>query len=193
MEDLIKQFFDSQAILSDEEWATYKSKIIKRNFKRNELILKEGDVENYLSFITKGFVRAFTTNKNGDEITTDIISFGFMSSYDSFTSRKPSLISIQVLEDVELLCVTNESLNELYKISHTGEKLGRINAELLSSYTFSKYIELITTTAEERYLKLLNDNPNLLNKAKQIHISTFLGIKPESLSRIKKNIALKKS
>lgn len=188
MEDLIRQYFDKQALLGDSEWDMFKSKLIERKFNKGEMIIKEGEVENYLSFLVRGYVRNFYITKKGDEITTEFVSGGFASVYDSYLSREKSLVYMEALDNVVMLSINYNDLNELYQKSKTGERLGRLNAESYLLYMFKRRLSLLTLSAEERYLELINENPKLLNYAKLQHIASYLGIKPESLSRIRKNI-----
>lgn len=189
MDQLIRQFFDRQAILNDIEWELFRSKLIKKSFSKNDFILHAGDVEQYLRFITKGTSRIFTYNNKSEEVSFGFCSSnGFCSSYTSFITQKPSALSIQTLEDTEVLCMPYNSLQELYAYSHTGERLGRINAELYIAFKEEREIMLLTMNAVERYLYLIDKHPNLVKLIKQEHIATYLGITPQSLSRIRKDL-----
>ena len=188
MVDLIRQYFDKQALLGDSEWDMFKAKLIERKFNKGDFIIKEGEIENYLSFLVQGFVRNFYITNKGDEITIEFVSGGFASVYDSFLSRDKSIVCMEALENVVMLSISYNDLNELYQMSKTGERLGRLNAESYLLYMFKRRLSLLTLSAEERYLELIKENPKLLNYAKLQHIASYLGIKPESLSRIRKNI-----
>ncbi len=189
MKNLLRSFFDSQAILNDDEWHLFQSKLIERRFRKGSNILREGDIENYLSFIVSGSVRLYTITNAGEDISIEFATANnFASSYSSFVSQTPSNLYIEALDDTLLLSINNADLYECYRISPTGERLGRLNAECYLSYKEERQISLLSKSATERYLELLEQNPELLQLAKLQHIASYLGIKPESLSRIRKSI-----
>ncbi len=191
MKQLIRALFDSQALLTDEEWDLFASRLEHKFIKKGDMVLREGDVENYLSFIVSGSVRHYVYDEKCDEISVAFCSGNsFCSSYNSFIRQTPSLLSIQALEDIELWRMSYVNLQELYACSHTGERLGRINAELYLCEKEEREIMLLTMTAQERYLHLLKNNPKLLDLVKLEHIATYLGITPQSLSRIRRSVAV---
>jgi CRP-like cAMP-binding protein len=189
MKQLIRSYFDSQAILNDEDWHLFQSGLQERRFRKGSLILQEGEVENYLSFIVSGSVRLYTITPNGEDVSVGFAAANcFAGSYSSFISQKPSLLNVEALEDLFLLSISFENLNKCYSVSATGEILGRINAEMHLIHQEERQISLLTKSATERYLELLEQNPHLLQLVKLQHIASYLGIKPESLSRIRKSM-----
>lgn len=189
MKQLVRSFFDSQAILSDKDWDQFQSGLIERRFRKGSVILREGEVENYLSFIVSGMVRLYTITSEGEDVSFGFASANcFASSYSSFISQKPSLLNVEALDDLYLLSISYEDLNRCYNISPTGERLGRLNAELYIQEQEQRQMSLLTRSATERYMELLEQNPELLQLVKLQHIASFLGIKPESLSRIRKSM-----
>jgi CRP-like cAMP-binding protein len=194
MHELIRNFFDSQAMLSDEEWGNFRDRLEERRFKKGEIILREGMVENYLSFIIRGSTRLFVSNDKGEEISVSFISENlFSASFGSFVLQKPSRVNVEALEDCLMLSMSYKNLQYLYSSSPTGERLGRINAELYSTHKENREIQLLTLSARERYQQLLETNPRLLNLVKLEHIATYLGITPQSLSRIRRSISTRGS
>lgn len=189
MTENIRKFFDNQAILTDDEWAFFSSKLIKKNYKKGEIILNEGEIEHYLSFNTKGIVRMFHVKPDGTEISVSFIfENDFISSYGSFVTQSPSTVYVQCLQDCELYCISKTDLEMAYSISQTGERLGRINSEFYSYYLFERNLSLLTLNAEQRYLQLLKRSPKVAKFIPLKYISSYLGITPESLSRIRKHI-----
>lgn len=191
MEYLIRDFFDSQAILSEEEWQFFKSCLIKREFKKGDTILKEGDTENYLSFNIEGISRMFIINANGSDISLGFaFPNDFICEYSSFILRKPTKYNIECLEDCTMYSISYENLNKAYNISQTGERLGRINAEYFNIYLLERNVSLLTENAEQRYLNLMQKDKKIAQKIALKHIASYLGITPESLSRIRKNFTI---
>ncbi len=191
MKELIRQVFDQQAILSNDEWELFSSKLELVQFTKNDMILCQGDVENYLTFIIKGTARMFTFDNRSNEFSVGFCSENsFSSSYSSFITRKPSQVSIEALEAIEAYRMSYDNLQSLYKLSHTGERLGRINAEMYLAHKEERELMLLTMNASERYLYLIEKHPKLLNLVKQEHLATYLGITPQSLSRIRNSIRI---
>lgn len=189
MKEIIRAFFDSQAVLKDEEWALFQSKLVERRFRKGSLILMEGDVENYLSFIISGATRLFSVTPAGEDVSVEFATDNcFTSSYSSFVSQTPSRLNVEALDDTMLLSISYADLNECYNCCATGERLGRLNAEAYIRHMEERQVMLLTKTATERYQELLERNPHLLQRAKLQHIASYLGIKPESLSRIRKSM-----
>lgn len=191
MKERIRHLFDSQAILTDREWEIFGSKLEARAFSKGEIILMEGQVEQYLSFIVTGTIRQFVYSDKGEDISMCFCSDNsFFSSYASFITRQPSRTCTEALDDLEVLRISYDNLQECYSISHTGERLGRLNAELSLAFKEEREIMLLTMSAQERYIHLLENNPKLLSLVKLEHIATYLGITPQSLSRIRRAITV---
>ena len=189
MKTLVRQFFDSQAILTDEEWAFFESKLVERRFRKGSIILMEGDVESYLSFIISGSTRLFAVTPTGEDVSIEFATANcFTSSYTSFVSQTPSRLNVESLDNTLLMSISYADLNTCYQLCSTGERLGRINAENYFRFKEDRQLSLLTMTATERYIELMQQNPELLQLTKLQHIASYLGIKPESLSRIRKSI-----
>ena len=107
---------------------------------------------------------------------------------ESFISGDPSEHNIQVIEPSECYVMNKKNLNNLYDTSKTFERLGRLIIEQSFVRMKSKNKMLTNLNPEERYLELLQTRPKVVERISQIHIASYLGIKPESLSRIRKRI-----
>jgi CRP-like cAMP-binding protein len=192
--NLLKSVFDQYVDFEPDEWKSYRDLSVVRNFKKGDIITKAGEVENYLNFVTEGLGRVFVLSKEGKEYT---IQFGFagdfLSSYASFISQTPSQTSLQALSSLEMISIHKDNLEALYQKSKSGERMGRLSAEGLYIWKEHREIELLTKSAKERYLALLHKNPNLVLTISQKHLASYLGVTPESLSRLKKEVVLDKS
>lgn len=158
--------------------------------KKGDHFLKEGEPNLLLGFIVKGLVRIYIT-KNGDEQSCiDFSKEGeFITVYDSFLQNGISTQSIQAIEDTSLLVINNNDLQYFYQNIPNGDRLGRILIEKrfieLAGQLYSNYLH----NSEQRYLHFVKTYPDLLQRIPQYHISSFVGIKPQSLSRIRKRLA----
>lgn len=176
------------APITEENWAAIKPCLKLRHFEKGDVIIEEGEIENYLSVVSKGAVRHYV-RKDGNEINFDFaFENEFSNSFASFLSRSPSLISIEAIEDVTLISIHHDSLQKLYEDSATGERIGRLTTEGYCIWLGKRAIQLLTLTPEELYLDLLTKYPEYINRIPQKYLASYLQVQPESLSRIKRRI-----
>jgi CRP-like cAMP-binding protein len=156
---------------------------------KHEKFVEEGKICRNFGYIAEGLMRAYIF-ENDKEITTCLCSKGsFATSNTSFIKQVPSQVTIQALEKTTLLCITHENLLSLYARSAFWTSVGRVIAEREFMLLECKYHCYDLKNAEGKYMELLRNNPDLVNRAPLIHIASWLGITPETLSRIRKKIA----
>jgi len=171
---------------SEEEWQLFSSNLTEQSFSKGDFIIREGQVENYIYFLSEGLTRSYFT-KDGKEFTVDFhFANEFLSSYFSFLTREPSFVTLEALEPVRLYKVHHHFLQTFYKKYHNAERTGRLIAEFQYIRRLRREMELLSLTAEERYAQLMHRNPELVSRISIKHLSSYLGIQPESLSRIRK-------
>jgi CRP-like cAMP-binding protein len=182
----IKQAFFQVYPLPENEWNDFSDRLLVKSFRKGDFLIRDGQVENYLYFLNKGATRHYFI-KDGKEFTVDFQFEGdFVTAYYSFVTREPSPIFIELLEDAEVVAISYHSLNEFYSMHPNGEKVGRLMAESQYVRRLRKEMDLLSLTAEERYARLVKKNPDLIHTISVKHLSSYLGIQPESLSRIRK-------
>ena len=159
-----------------------------QTIKRGKLLLTEGKICNFIAFISSGSVRHFHV-KDGNEKTCEI-SFEnqFVTDFGSFTYGTQSQINLQALEDTEVLSIRKAKLFELYQICPHFETFGRLMAEKIALRATEIAMSLSSEKPEIRYKNLLAREPDLFQRVQQKYIANFIGISPESLSRIRKRI-----
>jgi len=178
--------------LNPEEQDHFISKLQVREFKRKELILMEGQVCRYSYFINYGCLRYFY-NVDGQENTAQFFfENGWYTDYESFLSGKPSKQNIETLEKSQMLLLSAKDMQQLYLDIPKFERFGRIMAENAFLGVRKRTELLENQTAEERYLSLMKERPKVFERIPQHYIASYLGIKPPSLSRIRKRILSKK-
>lgn len=184
----LKEYCSKLTDFSNEELNLLNDYFGIKTFKKKDYILAIGEVCNFIAFINKGSVRHFHI-KDGTEITCDI-SFEntFITEFNSFNLGTKSAISFQTLTDTELFFVRKEGLLDLYRTNAKFEELGRKIAERVAFRNTQIAMSLASDKPEERYRKLLKDNPSIFQKVQQKYIANFLGMTPESLSRIQKRV-----
>jgi CRP-like cAMP-binding protein len=176
---------NSIQILSPELQIRLRELIIEEPFSKKTLLLKAGMVAHRIYFIKKGFVRAFYY-KDGNPFTSWFMGEGeIIISVYSFFSRKPSFENIEVLDDCILQSISWEQLQQLYQLFTSFNITGRIITEQYYIRSEERAIDLQTLTATQRYEKLLSQYPAISQIATLGQIATYLGIKQETLSRIR--------
>jgi CRP-like cAMP-binding protein len=174
---------------SENDIAEFTGSLLQRNFKAGDLIIAKEQTENYLSFIDMGIIRYFLEGDN-KEITFDFaFKNSFFCAYDSFYSRKPTTIYIEALTDCALYSISYDNLQKLYQKCETAQKIGRTATEYLLGRKVKRELDLLTKTPQRRYEELLLDHPKYIKEIPLKFLASYLGIVPETLSRIRKRIS----
>lgn len=158
--------------------------------KKGDYLLQSTEINTKLGFLCKGLVRYFIF-KNQEESTFEFTKEGeFVADYHSFISKTPSNQNIQALEDCEFLIINFNDLQELYKISNTANFIGRIIIEHRFMIMVNQLLIKEKYTEEERYTYFLKHYKDLTQRIPQYLIASYIGVKPQSLSRIRKRMYL---
>ena len=152
---------------------------------KNEYFVQTGQVCQYVGFIQSGLVRYFV-NQDGDEKIYDFgLENDFVCDYESFLPQKPCRRAIQAIEDTSLWVISRANLQRLFTELTHGERFGRIAIEQIFVRTIGQLVSLYTDSPERRYQAFLDEYPTLPARITQYHISSYVGVKPQSLSRIR--------
>jgi len=188
MERLI-QTIKSFIKLSAEEEQRVAALFKEKQFAKGEYFLQDGSVCKYVGFIQQGLVRYFINNY-GTELTGGFGKEGeFTCNYLSFLDQSLSDESIQCLEDTCMLVISFEDLQVFYNTIAEGNKFGRLIAEMLFVDAKRKIVSMYCDPPETRYLQFLELYPDLQQRIPQYYISSYVGVKPPSLSRIRKRLS----
>lgn len=180
----------SQFIKMDEaEWIVHERLLTKKILKKGDYLLKVGEICNHVSFINQGGFRAFI-EVNGEERTHGF-SFEneYVTDYESFLTRQPSVGYIQALEDAEVIELNYNDMQYCYDNITAWQKFGRLIVEYIFIGVSKRSMDLLFKTPEQLYLDLLKDGRKLIDRVPQHQIASYLGIQPESLSRLRKRLA----
>ena len=186
----IKHYLDQIATISQSDWNFFTSKLIRRVIPKKAIFLKLNEIENHISFIESGVVRVFIPKEDPEKEITFGFSFKdqFISAYDSFLTRKPSAYQLQALTETTILSITYDDLQAVYKTTQIGNLIGRLTAERLFLIKSNREQNLLNLTAEERYISLFKERPELLKIIPLKYISSYIGVTPQALSRIRKRL-----
>lgn len=164
----------------------------EKTYRKGDFFLADGQVCKQVGFVTKGLLRYYI-NHDGEEKTYDFAQENnFVCNYESFIPRTPSTKNIHALEDCEILQISYDDLQLFYKSISQAERFGRIVIEQVFIQTLQDLSSFYTDTPELRYEKILKKHPDLLQRMSQYHIASYVGVKPQSLSRIRKRISTEK-
>ena len=188
--DQIKEYINQIADISEKDWNFFTSKLQRRVIPKKTTFLKINEIENHISFIESGVVRLFIPKENPEKEITFGFSFKnqFVSAYDSFLTQRPSLYQLQTLTKTTILSITYKDLQEVYKTTQIGNLIGRLTAERLFLIKSKREQNLLNLTAEERYLQLFKERPELLKVIPLKYISSYIGVTAQALSRIRKRV-----
>jgi len=186
----IKAYLDQIATISNSDWAFFISKLQRREIPKKTVFLKLNAIENHISFIESGVVRLFIPKEDSEKEITFGFSFKnqFISAYDSFLTQTPSAYQLQALTKTTILSITYNDLQDVYNNTQIGNLIGRLTAERLFLLKSKREQNLLNLSAEERYLSLFKERPELLQVIPLKYISSYIGVTAQALSRIRKRI-----
>jgi len=194
MFELLFQKFDEKIQLTEEEKTLCKTFFAPRKLRKRQYLLQEGDVSRFTAFVEKGMLRSYSIDEKGSE---HILQFAFegwwIGDHYSFHTGQPSNYNIDALEDSELLLITKAAEEELMQKVPKLERYFRILLQNSLVAIQSRMVASMSKTADQRYADLVNSCPTIPQRVPQHMMASFLGITPETLSRIRKNLTVRKS
>jgi CRP-like cAMP-binding protein len=185
-----KTFLKQIAPITNEEFENSFSNFKEVTLLKNSYFVQRDKVCRQVAFIRKGTLQTSYMNENGEEITSCFCTENsFTTSYKSFILQEPSALSIQALENTELLVIEYGDLQRLFKESIVWQAIGRVITERQYIVLEQYASVLCNESAKEKYLRLLKEQPSILHKATIHDIASYLGITRRTLSRIRKEIS----
>jgi CRP/FNR family transcriptional regulator, anaerobic regulatory protein len=182
---MLRQYLETITPLSEEEWDYFMQKLSIKHFKKNEIYVKEGDICDKLGFILKGACRVYLNLKGKDST----IYFGFENDFaavhDSFILGIPSNCVCEFIENTELIEISRTDLFDILSSHPHLEKIARAFTEKRMQEVYEIQI-MLKLESKERYTIILERYPHLVLRTKNKHLSSFLNITEQSLSRLKK-------
>lgn len=184
----LRNFIESILPITDDEWSFHRNLLSRRRLFKGEFLIQVGEVCNHVSFINRGSLRAYWDVEGYENTKNFFFENEYASDYESFLSRKPSGINVRAMEDCELVELDYDGVQKLYEQHPVWQKYGRLIAETLFVHMARRSRDLLSKTPEELYLDLINNRPHVIERMPLQYIASFLGVKPESLSRIRKRV-----
>lgn len=184
----IRKFIENITPINDSDWQFFSSKLQEVKLKKHSILLDFGEIENHLSFITKGIVRLYVPREESDLTFGFLFENEFVTGYDSFLTQIPSEYQIETLTETILWKISHVDLQEVYERTNSGNIIGRKMAENMFLIKSKRELSLLSKTAEERYLDLFSDRPKLFQQIPLKYIASYIGVTPQALSRIRRRI-----
>ena len=180
--------------LTEDEKQLSSSFFIPKKLRKKQYLLQEGDVSKYAAFVEKGLLRSYSVNDKGIEHITQFAFEGWwITDQYSFLSGEPSAYNIEAMEDCELLLLTKQAEEQMLEKIPKLERYFRILLQNNLIATQKRLASSLSQTAEERYNELIKACPETLpHRIPQHMLASFLGITPETLSRIRKQMTLRR-
>jgi CRP-like cAMP-binding protein len=181
-----EKYIRDNASLSDDDIKLFRQTAIEKTLRRKDLLLKEGEICRYKTFISKGFLRTYRTTENGSE---HVMQFSPENSWatdpESYNNFTPSYYNIDALEHSEVVMWTKKDFDYLFDnipgLKAYSDQLVTRNLYLTRQRVFSA----ISATAEEKYDEFIKTYPDILTRAPLHMVASFLGVSRETLSRIR--------
>lgn len=188
MYDKLKKYCKQTVPLLENELDLIDKYFEERRVKKKEYLLQNNTVCNFIAFIAEGSIRHFHI-KDGVEKTCDL-SFenAWVTDFQSFTYETVGKMNLQAMENTTVFLINKQNLFTLYKECRKYETFGRLMAEQVAQRATEIAMSLSSDKPEERFENLIKRQPDLLQKVPQKYIANFLGLTPESLSRIRNRI-----
>jgi CRP/FNR family transcriptional regulator, anaerobic regulatory protein len=188
----ILKHFESYVALNEQETRELGSRLFERNIKRKQFILQAGDVCTHYTFVVKGCFKMYKVDTQGNEHNLQFsIENGWIGDMGSFYSEKPSELYIEAMEASIVLQIVKPDLLYLFTNYHKFNFNFRVLIENAFIRLQKRVLQNISSTAEERYLDFIQTYPSLFNRISNVQIASYLGITPEFLSKIRKDLASK--
>lgn len=189
MYDLILKNISKHITLTETEKKLFTSFLTVKKLRKRQYLLQAGDVCKVESFVNKGLLRAFSADDQGAE---RIVMFApedwWVSDLYSLLSETPSTLHIEALEDSEVICIEKSNLEKIYTEIPKFERFMRIAFQNAFVSQQRRIISAMSQTAEERYLAFIEKYPAIQQRVPQVMIASYLGVTPETLSRIRRTV-----
>mgnify|MGYP003644397605 CR=1 FL=1 len=191
MENEIVRLISRYLELTNEEASAFAECIPIKSFKKGDILLREGQICRDSYFVIEGCVRKYYIIDGDERTTAFYVEDESIASLQSYTNKTPANHYFECVEDCRLAVLNYEKEQELFKRVPKYEALCRMSMEGDFGEQQEALAKFITSSPEERYKHLLETRPDLLQRVPQYHLASYLGVKPESLSRIRKRLAKK--
>jgi CRP-like cAMP-binding protein len=193
MYELYFQKLTEKISLTEEEQEIFKKYLRPKKLRKKQYLLQEGDVCQYATFVEKGMLRSYSVDEKGVEKIVQFAPEGwFISDLYSYITGEPSKFNIDALEDSELVLISKSARDELLKQVPKFVDFSFRQMEGAYIALQRRLFDMVNLTTEEKYTKLVNKYPDIVQRVPQHMIASYLGLTPETLSRARKQMTTRK-
>jgi CRP-like cAMP-binding protein len=191
MKQMLRQVMSQTIPVSDDEWAAFEPHIKIKKVQKKNVYIHAGNHCTEIGLLMTGSMRQYHLLPDGERTTFFFFEGDFACDYQSIITNQPATITIEALEDCEVLYFHRDVLLRLYRLYPTYETFGRLIAESVYLCAMERLNTFILNSPEERYRHFLNsaESEQILTRIPQHYIASYLGITPVSLSRIRSRVS----
>ncbi len=189
----IKEYFKEKGVeLTSEVESLIDSSLERKSYKKNDYLLREGETCSHIFFVAKGLLRSYTLDESGKEHLLQFAPENWLISDRSSTLFDgKSDLYIDAIEDTDVILLPSDFLEQLGIYSPSFQRFNMFALNNHIRHLHNRINLLISSSAEVRYLDFIKLYPNIIARVPQWMIASYLGITPESLSRVRKELAKK--
>ena len=187
--ELLQQNIGKHISLNEEEKEQVVSLFKMKKLKKKQFLLQEGDIQKQAAFVTEGCLRSYSIDKNGFEHVLQFAPPGWwIGDMRSYINQQPGILTIDAIDDSEILLIPKTDLDKLYLDVPKLERLCRILAENSLATYQHRLIDNLSLSAMERYNNFCRLYPSLIECLPQKQIASYIGVTPEFLSKMLRNV-----
>lgn len=191
MNDLLFKNINEKIKLSKEDFDEFLSLTKTIVISKNDFFISEGTSAKFIAYVNKGVLYSYTVDNKGDKHVVQIAwENHWISDLYSFLSNELSNFNVQAIEQTEITIINKDNFEKACDKFPVFERFFRLLIQNAYISAQKRVSRIYGNTAEERYLKLIKDNPQIIQRVPQHYIASYIGIKPQSLSRIRKKMYL---
>lgn len=181
----LSELFTEHIGLSHKHMTEFCARLKTKELRKKDHLIREGEVCDFIGFVSKGTLRSYIQSDEMEMNNDFYFEHDFVSAYTSFLTNKPTNCNIQALSDCTILLISNKEIEELIASDPLFLKLSKYISDTNFIRKCRRETSFLKHSAAERFQGLSKTYPGIEQKVSQYHIASYLGIKPESLSRIK--------
>ena len=186
-DQLLASFKEIQ--FDEELQATFLSLWVEKTFDKYDWICEAGQTEPYFYYVLEGVQTVYFLDNKGDKV---ILGFSYQGdysgSYESFLNQRPSPLFVEALLPTRMAAISFSNYQKLFDLSPSFERWARKFAERILFGRLQREIEIVNLTAAERYINFMQRCPDILHQIPQKYLASYLNMKPETYSRLRRNV-----
>lgn len=190
MFEVLFSYLEEKAALNEQDKDIIKTFFVYKKLRKHQYLLQQGEICKYMSFVIKGLLRSYNIDEKGAEHMNFFAWEGWwISDMYSLFSGETAVFNIDAVENTEILMISAEDYEEMMRQAPVMEQYFRRLYQKSLMTKDRRLMSAVTHTAEEKYVQLSKSHPQILQRIPQNLIASYLGLAPETISRIKKSLA----